>query len=617
MASSTQPESARQIRGTLGKTFRVSIFFMSFAEQLKAQLNIVDVVGQYVRLKRQGAGPRHVGLCPFHTEKTPSFYVLSNLGVYKCFGCEASGDVFQFVMDRESLTFPETLKHLAERYGIPMPTRQRLDDPEAQVRSAVLEMHVIAADLFQQNLRSSNGSKAREYLSSRGVSAASAEEFRVGLSDPSGQQLVARLQKFGPALLEESGLVSKRQEGTGFYDRFRNRLMFPIHNESGAVIGFGARALREGDEPKYLNSPETKIYKKSKVLYNLHRAKIDARKQDRMVLVEGYMDVIGVYSAGVKEVVASSGTALGNEQVRSIKRQISQQQANGGHIILNLDPDSAGVRSTEKHIGALLSEGLRVKVLVIPGGLDPDEYINQHGPDAYGCLLDNAESYFHWLADRMRQRFDLRTAEGRADTLKALTPVLQLVTDHIERGAIVSELAEYLNMDRDLIRDSLGRPSSQTKQPPKPRDIGSAIPPNEKLLVTCLLLSEDAREAVKQYLRLADVAHLLDMKSFFDALLALDREEIPFSLTTISARLDTRVQKILEELSFADIGISEEDAPQQAIHCLRALEATSIDSARRRLRTQIRDMEGAGNFTEALRLTTELDKLKRAAPGLQ
>ncbi len=588
---------------------------MSFAEQLKSQLNIVDVVGQYVRLKRQGAGPRHVGLCPFHSEKTPSFGVLSTLQIYRCFGCDASGDVFQFVMDYETLTFPEALKLLADRYGIPMPERQRIDDPDAQIRSALLEMHVIAADVFQQNLRSSGGSKAKDYLSSRGVSGQSAEEFRIGLSDPSGQQLVTRLQKFGPALLEESGLVSKRQEGGGFYDRFRNRLMFPIHNEGGSVIGFGARALREGDEPKYLNSPETKIYKKSKVLYNLHRAKIDARKQDRMVLVEGYMDVIGVYSAGVKEVVAISGTALGNDQVRSIKRQVSPQQASAGHIILNLDPDAAGTRSTEKHIGALLSEGLRVKVVVIPGGLDPDEYINQQGPDAYRSLLTNAESYFHWLADRMRQRYDLRTAEGRADALKALVPVLQMVTDKIERGAIISELGEYLNMDRNLIRDSLGKTASHPEQTAKRRDIGSAIPPNEKLLITCLLMSEDARDAVKQYLRLTKITHLLEMKSFFEALLSLDEEKIPFSLPIISARLDARVQHIIAELSFGHGGISEDDAPQQAIHCLRALEATSIDSARQRLRTQIRDMEGSGNLSEALRLTTELDNLKRPSSG--
>ena len=172
-------------------------------------------------------------------------------------------------------------------------------------------------------------------------------------------------------------LLAKRESG-GFYDRFRGRLIFPIHNESGKVIGFGGRALRAGDEPKYLNSPETKLYKKSSVLYNLHRAKIDARKNNRMILVEGYMDVIGVYAAGIHEVVASSGTSLGIDQVRAIKRQISQQHAGAGQIILNFDPDPAGARSTEKYISTLLAEGLRVKVLEVPDGLDPDEYIQQN-----------------------------------------------------------------------------------------------------------------------------------------------------------------------------------------------------------------------------------------------
>ncbi len=365
---------------------------MTFAEQLKSQLNIIDVIGQVVRLKRQGAGPRYVGLCPFHSDKRPSFSVHGTLQIYKCFACDAGGDVFQFVMEKEGLTFPETLKTLAERYGIPMPERERIDDPEARQRSALLELHEIAATLFQDNLRGTGGGEARKYLESRGVSRDFVDEFRLGLSEGSGQQLTQRLQKFGPALLEESGLVIKRQEGGGFFDRFRARLMFPIHNESGKVVGFGGRALRSQDEPKYLNSPETKIYKKSTILYNLHRAKSDARKRDRMILVEGYMDVIGVYAAGIHEVVASSGTSLSLDQVRAIKRQISQPHGGAGQIILNFDPDAAGARSTEKYIGILLSEGLRVKVLEIPGGLDPDEYIQQNG--ACGVPEAARERYF-------------------------------------------------------------------------------------------------------------------------------------------------------------------------------------------------------------------------------
>ncbi len=213
--------------------------------------------------------------------------------------------------------------------------------------------------------------------------------------------------------------------------------------------------MRDGDEPKYLNSPETKIYKKSSVLYNLHRAKIDARKHDRMILVEGYMDVIGVYSAGIHEVVASCGTSLGIDQVRSIKRQVSQQQAGTGQIILNFDPDPAGARSAEKYIATFLAEGLRVKVLELPGGLDPDEYIQQQGVDAYRARLDTATSYFHWLADRARDKFDFQSAAGRVDAFKSLLPAMQQVGDRIERSAIATELAEYLKLDRSVIADQL------------------------------------------------------------------------------------------------------------------------------------------------------------------
>jgi DNA primase len=582
---------------------------MTFAEQLKSQLNIIDVVGHYVRLKRQGAGPRYVGLCPFHSEKTPSFGVHSTLQIYKCFGCDAGGDVFKFVMEHDHLTFPEAIKVLAERYGIPMPERHRFDDPEAQKRSAILEMHDIAAQTFQDNLRAAAGKDARAYLESRGISNDAIAEFRLGLSDPSGQQLAARLQKFGPALLAESGLVMQRQGGNGFFDVFRGRLMFPIHSEDGKVIAFGGRALREGDEPKYRNSPETPIYKKSAVLYNMHRAKIDARKHNRMILVEGYMDVIGVYSAGLHEVVASSGTALSSDQVRAIKRQISQGQAGSGQIILNFDPDAAGTRSTEKYIGAVLAEGLRVKVLRIPGELDPDEYIKEFGREAYVKLLERAGSYFHWLADRAREKFDMRTAEGRVDAFKYLAPVLQQVQDRIERGTIAKELAEYLNVDRETIRENL-RPQSPFQAAPKARTLGSSLPPNEKLLAACFLLSQDARSVIKQYLLQTKIVHLLELRSFFEAVLKINEEEEGFSMEQSLQGLDGRMQKLLTELSFADLGISESDAPQQALHCLEALEGTARMKGRDDIKRRIRELEQAGNFAEALQLAEDLNNLK-------
>jgi len=585
---------------------------VNFAEQLKNQLDIVNVVGHYVRLKKQGAGARHVGLCPFHSEKTPSFGVHSALQYYKCFGCDAAGDVFTFVQQIESLTFPETLKLLAERYGIAMPERQRSDDPETQRYAALLEMHDIAAEVFQSNLRGASGAEARRYLEGRGVSRASMDEFRIGLADAGGQQLARRLEKFGAALLEESGLVGKRESG-GFYDRFRGRLIFPIHNESGKVIGFGGRALRAGDEPKYLNSPETKLYKKSSVLYNLHRAKIDARKNNRMILVEGYMDVIGVYSSGIHEVVASSGTALGIEQVRSIKRQISQQSAGAGQIVLNFDPDPAGARSTEKYISTLLAEGLRVKVLEIPGGLDPDEYIQQNGADGYSKLLDAAPTYFHWLADRTRTKFDMKTAEGRVDAFNYLWPSIQQVNDKIERSAIANEIAEHLNIDREVIRQQFRRaPSAEPVR--NPREISSALPPNEKLLLACLLASAEARTAVKHYLESSDSLHLLEARGIFEAIVRHHDSSDHFSLESVMKGLDKRSQQMLGEVSFAECEMAPESAVGQALDALRALEATALEARRRTLRQQIHEMENGGNFAEAMRLTAELDQFRRAAP---
>jgi DNA primase len=583
---------------------------MNFAEQLKGQLNIVDVVGQYVRLKRQGSGSRYVGLCPFHSEKTPSFNVNTNLQIYKCFGCDAAGDVFKFVMDQEGLTFPETLKLLAERYGIPMPQRDYGDDPEARTRAALLEMHEIAAELYQKNLRGPNGTEARKYLESRGVSKDALDEFRLGLSEVSGNQLADKLQRFGPALLEQSGLVLKRDNGT-FFDRFRARLMFPIHNESGKLIAFGGRALRPQDEPKYLNSPETKLYKKSAILYNLHRAKINARKNDRMILVEGYMDVIGVYSAGIHEVVASSGTSLGHEQVRAIKRQVSQQ-GNAGQIILNFDSDTAGARSTEKYIGILLSEGLRVKVLQVPGGLDPDEYIQQKGPEAYEKLLQTATSYFFWLADRAKEKFDMQTAEGRTDAFKYLLPVLQHVSDQVERAGIASEMAEYLKVDRELIRTAVRR-TSPTQAPRRAEDVSAALPPNEKLLLACLLTSQEARQAITQYLHRIDMFPVLEMRSVFEAVLELEKEGAAFSIEALSQRLNARAQKIVSELSFADLGLPEDGALQQALHCLEALERKADNAVVEKLRLRIRDLERQGNLEEAMRLADELNRLKRAS----
>lgn len=588
---------------------------MSFAEELKNQLNIVDVVSQYVRLKRSGAAHRFVGLCPFHSEKTPSFSVHSANQFYYCFGCGATGDVFKFVQDMESLTFPEVLRTLAERNGIAMPERQRSDDPQEQQKLAILEMQEIAAQIFQDNLRGSGGAEARSYLQSRGVSRASIDEFRLGLSDVSGQQLVARLKKFSPELLEKSGLISRRQDGSGLFDRFRARLMFPIHDGQGKVIAFGGRALRPGDEPKYLNSAESMVYKKSAVLYNMHRAKIDARKRDRMILVEGYMDAIGVYSAGIREVVAICGTSLSNDQVRAIKNQVAASRASNGQVILNLDSDEAGARSAQKYIGAFLAEGLRLKVLNLPDGLDPDEYIQQNGADAYTAKLDAAPFYFHWLAERAREKFDIRTVEGKVDAFKSILPAVQQVGDKLERAAITNQLSDYFKLDRTVIADQLRQAPVRQEHSHKQAKATLGLPPNEVLLLSSILISADARHAIIHYLSSREILAYLELRPIFSSVLEIDRDGIPFSISALAGRLEPRMQRILTEVSFSEETMGEEDAAQQALHCLRALE-NKVNAARLvDLKRRIRELEEQGNSAEAMQLMNELDRGKTAHPG--
>ena len=579
---------------------------MSFVEQLKSNLDIVEVVSQYVRLKRQGAGSSYTGLCPFHTEKSPSFNVHATHQFYKCFGCDAKGDLINFVMEIEGLTFVEALKLLSERYGIPMPQRQRLDDPDAQLRETLLEMHEIAARVFEDNLHGPAGADARRYLLSRGVSIESAREFRIGLAEPRGQQLVARLQKYGPDSLEKSGLVGKRQDESGFYDRFRNRLMFPIHNESGKVIAFGGRALGADDQPKYLNSPETKIYKKTFVLYNLHRAKAQARKLDRMILVEGYMDAVGIYQAGLQNVVASCGTSLTNEQVRSIKRQVAHTDAGAGHVVVNFDPDPGGVRGTERSIQMLLAEGLRVKVLNLPGDADPDEFIQQQGIGQYSRLCDAAPSYFHWLTDRERTRHDVSTAEGRAAALQVLWPTLERVHDKVERNSLMEEVAARLGIEAQLVRDQFRRSPSNTESIKRVIEISSSVPPNERLLLKCVLQNEDARTAVMHYLKQSGIADTLHLKHIFNAILSMEAEAEDFTFGGLIRRLEAREQKIVSELSFKHTDMSAEEAAGQALQCLRALETKTTENRRADLRRRIRSAESEGDLKEALRLADEL-----------
>ncbi len=578
---------------------------MDFVEQLKSSVDIVKVVGEYVRLKKAGAGPRYTGLCPFHTEKTASFSVHQTHQFYKCFGCNAGGDVIKFVMEIERLSFYEALTLLADRNGIPMPKKTEQSDDETRLRAALLGMHELAARAFLANLNGAGGAAARQYLEKRQVSRTVAEAFGLGYADRSGQDLTRRFERegFSAAHMEASGLILKRQDGSGFFDRFRGRLMFPIHSESAKIIGFGGRVLAAEDEPKYLNSPETAIYRKSLVLYNLHRAKESIRKLEQVILVEGYMDVIGLDSAGVHEVVASCGTALTSSQVRALKRHSE-------NIVVNFDPDAAGSNAAERSIQILLEEGMRVKVLELEGGLDPDDYIKQAGVETYRAKLAKSPGYFYWLADRAHARYDMRTAQGRVSALQFLLPAIQRVSDKLERAAIAADVASYLAVEPGLVLDHFRKSATERREKPLviADEPARAV---EKILLNAVLLSEEIRKEILPRLAAMPEIAQFTTRRIFQALFALYANQPRFHFSDLEARLEESDRAVLAAVVIADELGQEHYTLAEAQACLRKLEEERLDSAKTSLRTRVREAERSGNLAEALRLNDELSKLGR------
>lgn len=587
---------------------------MDFADQLKQSVDIAQVIGEYVRLRKAGPA-RYAGLCPFHTEKTPSFSVNVAKQFYHCFGCKASGDVIHFVMEMEGLTFLEALKQLAERHGIPMPQRPMATDPESRLRDALYSMHDLALRAFQSALRSSEGSQARAYLQKRGLTSAIIEEFQLGYVDRSGQFLTRRLlnEGFTPEQLEKSGLVLQRQEG-GFYDRFRNRLMFPLHNESGKVVGFAGRALADGDEPKYLNSPETSIYRKRNLLYNLHKARQPIRKTGYSILVEGYMDVIGLWAAGVQEVIASCGTALSTQQVKLLARHAPQ-------VVVNFDPDTAGSNAAESSIDVLLQENARVRILELDADLDPDEYVKEHGVDTYRRRLQDAQSYFHWLTDRARKRFPVRTAEGRVEALKFLLPIVQRIPDRLERAAVANDVASMLGVDPGLVLDHF-RKAVLDRREGGPAPQQESVPPVERMLLHALFDKPDLRPSVIDRLKSMRIFEQLKARRIFDAMGALHNTKPEFSFSDLQARLEDKDRTLLASVVIADemndhTGTEQDMEPvperiyEQVMACLKRLEASETEVVRKEIEARIKDALRANRMEEALRLNEELNRLTR------
>ncbi len=404
-----------------------------FVDEVRRAADIVRVISEHVSLKRVGVSWK--GLCPFHQEKTPSFNVRSDPPIFHCFGCGEGGDVFKFLMRREGCTFPEALETLARRFGVPLPERGFGDAPERQARERILAALEAAALHYTKRLWSPAGRPALDYLLGRGFQKSTLERIRAGAAVDEWEDLSAALaQQFPDEVLLNAGLVLPGKDGRRPYDRFRNRAVFPIVNEAGKVVAFGARSL-DGSEPKYLNSPETAAYQKSRTLYGLYWAKDQVRRENRIVVMEGYLDVARAIEAGVGEAVATCGTALTPSHARLLRR-FSER------VVLNFDQDEAGQTAARRSFDALAGEGLQLHVVELPQGHDPDTYLKEAGADAYRARLQEAPAFVEWAIRRAAARHDLLTPPGQAAFAGDLLPLLAKVDNAIERDGWVRRAAE-------------------------------------------------------------------------------------------------------------------------------------------------------------------------------
>ena len=644
-----------------------------FAYTVKQQADIVRIIGDYVKLKKAGA-QNYAGLCPFHGEKTPSFSVHATRQFFHCFGCGLSGDVFSFIQKIENINFPESERLVAQKLGIQLPKASYSptgEAKEARMRGQLLDVHERAVAFFQECLRRPEGARAREYLTGRGLNQEMIAKFRIGYAPDSGFLLRDRLkEEFSEEVLRESGLFSwkepspesrvpspeqkpsasagddkddgssqlgtqdsrlgpssglrTRDSGLSMYSKFRNRVMFPIASEAGKVIAFTGRTLATDEKagPKYLNSPETPIYSKGKVLFNLDLAKEWMKKFDYAILVEGQMDCISVYAAGFQNVIASSGTAFTELQAKLLGRFSK-------NVVVNFDPDTAGAKATERTLGLLVEEEFTIKVLTLEQGFDPDLYIRRKGKDAYEDALRHSQKYFDYLIERARTQFPARSADSKVKAVNYLLPHIQRIPSRIVRDELAHEIAQKLGIDSAVLRQELRHAASSRATSAVKAPAEAQVTDAEKILIRALASARQISQG-EEHVSLRDGAEE-EFDPARQAQFVLQNEGLHRGLST-EALVECLLNAGPEVANVLEIPATETDRRMLATILLKEdeeLTAERLEGAvralrrihlRRKLEQVQRDLKSLGasaDLRQKTALGEEAMRLKRAlmAPG--
>jgi DNA primase len=592
----------------------------NFAHLVKQQADIVKIIGDFVRLRKSGA-QNFTGLCPFHKEKTGSFSVNATHGYFYCFGCHEKGDVFTFVMKLENIPFPEAVRSVAQKSGIPLPKREFSSPEEAReagIRRQLIDIHEAATQYFQQALNSPEAARAREYLTGRGVSLETIKTFRIGYApDDFNHMRDALRPHFPEEALRASGLFSAKEQADGsqgqMYARFRKRITFPIANEAGKVIAFTARALDETDDKgrpvaKYMNSPETPLFSKGHILFNLDKAKSDMRSHDFALLVEGQMDCISVYMAGVRNVLATSGTAFTENQVRLLSRFTHR-------VVVNFDPDQAGATAAEKSIALLTEEGFEVKVVALEDGLDPDRFVRERGMDAYMAALRGAKRHADYLIDRARQIFPARTPEAKVKAMNFLLPHIRRMPNALHRDEFAADAAQKLGIESAILRQEIRQAAATKVESIRSTPTRDPASETERVLLRALVLpeSDPARQLAAE--------QLVQHPEYIDGLPAGELLDILANAPAPSNPLDAApddasralLARALETVSVAsDDHTAGHPTAEHVANALHTLERRRMERRQREIRHLLTEAQSHNNDAVLTSLMQEKVALDRA-----
>ncbi|MDZ4860576.1 MAG: DNA primase [Candidatus Hydrogenedentes bacterium] len=471
-----------------------------YSPEIKAQVlastDIVELIGAALELKPSGGG-RFLGLCPFHNEKTPSFNVSRDRQQFYCFGCEKGGDAISFLIEHEGLTFPEAMRKLADRAGITLPSPTDHDNKEDYLRRQLIELSSFAAGYFADMLKDPlKGGAARTYLKTRNLKPETHRRFGIGYAPDGWSSLLdaARVKGYRDAVLDASGLVKRGERGS-FYDTFRNRLIVPIRDVSGNVVAFGGRDLAGDSQAKYINSPESMIYKKGRILYGLYEARDAMRKEKRALLVEGYFDLMRCFDEGVCNVIATCGTALTSEQAQLIRRYVPE-------VIVVFDGDAAGIRAALRGIAILTAAGLTVRAMTLPDGNDPDDYIRDAGVEAFQHLIDTAQDFVTFYVRMNEPR--LSTIEGRTDVAREIFTIVQSLDDTLRTDEYLKRTARELQLDEWSVRREyetvLRRREAGRSVPKVELSSGPKFTLDDTDFIAYIITNDAARKRASQFL---------------------------------------------------------------------------------------------------------------------